>query len=262
MVRATLGDVPNPLGGGVATALKHFQRSDLQAGRSEHGDLELHLDRRTRPRLALVSSNERHLSSQRVLSLSREPSNAPHDGLSLGLVLRAACPDGQLAASRVGRRRDYNHHVGGEQVLAEVGDSLDIHRNRGLLSLLDNGDNPERKLDVLGDAVAGKAGVSENTATHGDRTLHSPHQLELSVWGHKRNCAVRVKRAQTHTAVEGTVFKLNRLRLAPAGAGAGTAVAIHQQLVVQAKLAFRHACQKSLHLDDACYVAAEQCAIL
>eukprot|EP00968_Pinguiococcus_pyrenoidosus_P002251 scaffold122_cov236-Pinguiococcus_pyrenoidosus.AAC.2 len=208
---------------------------DVDAGRAEHRHLELHLDGRPRPGLLAGARHEFYRRREQRLRLAGELLDAPHDGALLRLEARAPSADVDVGAGRVGGDGDLKNDVGGVELGLEHRDDLEVDVDAGAALLLDGRDDLDGQVDVVGDAVA--------------------HQLELAIRRDEGDGAIRVKLSEAHAAVEGAVVDLHDLRAAAAGVGPG--IAVHGELVVERKLALRHAAELRLHHDLARHVVAQ-----
>lgn len=180
-----------------------------------------------------------------VLLAAGEHLDGPDHLAVLGLVLAGA--DGALEARAVGVDGDGDHDldVVGGALEAELAAGLDEELDAAVLVLVDDGLDPDERLDARVEAVR--------------------HELEVAVGRDEADRVVRVKAGEAHALVEVDVLHLHRLahrrRAAAAAAAAGVvARAVDLHLVVQTETQLGHAAQLAAHLDGAENLAAQHLA--
>lgn len=209
----------------VARLVIDAQEPHVYPARREHGNLELHVDRRPAPCLSPDGRDQVHFCRQHAFRLAREALHPPHDRLLLRLVL---CPSERvldLGFCCVLGNRYLDHHVRREQLVREVGDDLQVDGNASISLLLLNGrNNPEGQVDVVRDTI--------------------PHELELPVRRDEGDGPVGLELAQADASVEGAVRDLH------AWLADVRALVLDDELIVKAKLALRHARKLCIHLHS------------
>ena len=198
----------------------------------EHGYLKLYIDRRSTPSLGSARRHQIDIRRKHTLRLPGEALHPPNDRLLLRLVLGPAERVLNLCLGRIRGNGDLDHNVRREQFVRKVGNDLKIDRySRVALLLLNGWDDSEGQIDVVIDAI--------------------PHQLKLPVGGDEGDGPIGIELAQPDAPMEGAVVDLHS-RLPHVAA-----LLVDDELVVETKLALRHARQESLHHHLARHVALE-----
>lgn len=111
---------------------------------SEHGHLELNVDRRSAPSFRANSGHEFDLSINMTLRLSREALNTPHNRLLFRLVSSSTKQNLVLCFGCISGNRNLDHHMGSEQLVREVRDDLEVDGNsvaKSVSAMLDRSKN-------------------------------------------------------------------------------------------------------------------------
>lgn len=244
LVVTTVCDVADPRHGLVAALFDDLEVADLDARDGEVGDFKLDADGTLDLRGVLGrDGREIKVCAGEVLLAAGEHLDGPDHLAVLGLVLAGA--DGGLEAGAVGVDGDGDHDpdVVGGALEAELAAGLDEELDAAVLVLVDDGLDPDERLDARVEAVG--------------------HELEVAVGRHKADRVVGVEARETDALVEVDVLHLDRLahRRRAAAAGAGVvARAVDLHLVVEAETQLGHAAQLAAHLDGAEDLAAQHLA--
>ena len=189
----------------------------------EHGYLKLYIDRRSTPSLGPARRHQIDIRRKHTLRLPGEALHPPNDRLLLRLVLGPAERVLNLCLGRIRGNGDLDHNVRREQFVRKVGNDLKIDRySRVALLLLNGWDDSEGQIDVVIDAI--------------------PHQLKLPVGGDEGDGPIGIELAQPDAPMEGAVVDLHS-RLPHVAA-----LLVDDELVVETKLALRHARELGVHL--------------
>mmetsp|Transcript_22180 Transcript_22180/g.73188 ORF Transcript_22180/g.73188 Transcript_22180/m.73188 type:complete len:470 (+) Transcript_22180:196-1605(+) len=241
LVLAGLCDISHPFDCLVVRLLEDLQEADVQARGGEHGDLEIHGDRRSTPHLFAHRLHHLDFARHEVLGVPREAPKLPDDAPVLWLVFALARSGADVRDGGVLRARDLDDHVCSEELEGEHRLDLDVDLEPRPAQLLDDGQHAEGQIDVLGDAVR--------------------HELELAVGRHKRDGAVHVKLAELDALVEGDVVDVDARAGPPQVRLFGLCLVVEQQLVVEPKLALGLPREVALDHDAAGDFVAEDGAL-
>eukprot|EP00754_Rhynchopus_humris_P025902 Rhum_TRINITY_DN14977_c4_g1::Rhum_TRINITY_DN14977_c4_g1_i1::g.131956::m.131956 len=236
-VLACLRNVPDPLYRLVwHFRLVHLQEANVQAACRKHRHLELERDGRFGPLPHLrCSLHQLNVCGEGNLGTAREPLYPPQDGAVLRLVLRLACPNGDLARRRVLRAGDLDNDAGAVQSACKHSLELELDLDAGLpLHDVVWVVEAERRVHVLRRTVL--------------------HQLETPVRRNEGDGTVGLKLSETHALVERGVLKVDLVGL--------LRLALQHELVVEPELALWHARQERLHLDAPRHVPLQNVAVL
>ena len=223
LIASSLCDVSHPSICVVTRLIIDAQESNMNSACCEHGYLKLYIDRWSTPSLGPGRRHEIDVSRKHTLRLPGEALHPPNDSLLLWLVLGPAKRVLNLCLGRILRNGDLDHNVRRKQLIGKVGNDLQIDRYpRVALLLLDGRDDSKGQIDVVIDAI--------------------PHQLKLSVGRDEGDGPIGVELAQPDAPMEGAVVDLHP-RLPHVAA-----LLLNDELVVETKLALRHARELGIHL--------------
>ena len=195
----------------------------MNSASCEHGYLKLYIDRWSTPGLGPGRRHQIDVSRKHTLRLPGEALHPPNDGLLLWLVLGPAERVLNLCLGRILRNGDLDDNVRRKKLIGKVGNDLQIDRYpRVALLLLDGWDDSKGQIDVVIDAI--------------------PHQLKLSVGRDEGDGPIGIELAQPDAPMEGAVIDLHP-RLPHVAA-----LLLNNELVVETKLALRHARELGIHL--------------
>jgi len=113
----------------VTRLVVHPQEADMHTAGSKHGNLKLHINRRTTPRLGSDSRHEFHFGIDMALGLSGKSLDTPHDGLLFRFVLGAAKECLNLCLGCILRDGNLDYHVSGKELIGKVGNHLEVDRD-------------------------------------------------------------------------------------------------------------------------------------
>lgn len=195
----------------------------MDSASCEHGYLKFYIDRWSTPGLGSGRRHQIDISRKHALCLSGEALHPPNDSLLLRLVLGPTERVLNLCLGRIFRNGDLDHNVRRKELIGKVGNHLKIDRYpRVALFLLNGRDDSKGQIDIVVDAI--------------------PHQLELSIGGDEGDGPIGIELAQPDAPMEGAVVDLHP-RLPHVAA-----LLLNDELVVETKLALRHARELGIHL--------------